>query len=320
MKHSIISWDSTFRNFFHLIDGLLAQDFDRDEWELIYVEQHSLDYANAYNHSLGLPALSDRCAEAGRQANIYAVYMNDAPEEMYHHGRILNYGIKRATGDIISYMDGDQLLAPNFLEELTHFHDAGIGVAGLLRHILKAPTHRMARIKWMEAPTSFQDCVESLGNKPLKPSRSSRPKNDGPLVSALREFWEMTRGFDTNRIWGTSGSRAGGDIVARLEIATGRRARRLMNTYAIHPWHPIGYGRRDALEKGPGKRIQSGLQQQLVNWCVNIKEYNWMNRVPYTIRIYQENKDLIEEAIKEETRELIEMRAGNMPKGSYQAP
>ena len=59
MLHSIISWDCSYRNFFHIIDGLLNQKFSKDNFELIYIEQRSKNHANNFNHQFGLKSLED---------------------------------------------------------------------------------------------------------------------------------------------------------------------------------------------------------------------------------------------------------------------
>ena len=41
MRHSIVTWDSSFRSFFHLLPTLAAQDFDRAMVEVVLIEQRS---------------------------------------------------------------------------------------------------------------------------------------------------------------------------------------------------------------------------------------------------------------------------------------
>ena len=59
MHHTFIAWDCCFRNCFHLVKALADQDYPKDQYELIYVEQHSREASDSFNHSLGLPSLKD---------------------------------------------------------------------------------------------------------------------------------------------------------------------------------------------------------------------------------------------------------------------
>ena len=75
MKHSIISWDCSYRNFFHLIDSLNQQNYDKNEFEIIYVEQRDQNTADFYNHKLGLKALSDKANEYKNKLNLKVIYL-----------------------------------------------------------------------------------------------------------------------------------------------------------------------------------------------------------------------------------------------------
>ena len=115
MIHSIICWDCSFRNFFNTIDGLFSQDYDSNEFEIIFIEQRSRAIADNFNYSLGLKSLWDRYTEVQDDLKIRVHYLNDPEENPYHLGRSVNYGLSLAEGRIVSIMDGDLLLPKDFL-------------------------------------------------------------------------------------------------------------------------------------------------------------------------------------------------------------
>ncbi len=292
MIHSVISWDCSFRNFFHLIDGLLMQEYDRDQFELIFVEQRTKEVADAYNHDLGLKSLWDRYEEVRSRMNIRVVYLGDPPSVPYHLGRCNNRGIEVARGDIISIMDGDLLVPPDFLKKLEEYHGRQVAVVNLYRHTAKYPVGA-SKENWTEQTVDFDLCLEACPTRNDPVPR--RVDNKGPLISALREHWEAIGGYDLHQIWSTGLSRLGQDATARLEILTGVESTALPDTFAVHPFHPAGFN-----HNAVSSRKILGLQQDLIDWARSNREYSWRKRTPYTEKVYGKNRWLVDKMIHSE--------------------
>ncbi len=296
MLHSIISWDCSYRNFFHLIDALLSQDFPTYEFELIFVEQRNKDIANSYNHQLGLKSLEDRYTEAKDRINLRIIYLNHSNETPYHIGICNNEGIKNAKGDIITTMDGDQLLPSNFLSNLTKVHNNNPKVVvNILRNMCKYPIGVKNFKDWTKADIGYYRCLKSCPNQ-FKPI-PSRVGNCGPMISSKKKFWIDTEGYDPHPIWGSSYSKLGIDVTRRLEIATNSQSFCLPNMFSIHPWHPVG-GVRSSLEKASRikDKVQKffSIQDKLITWSLKNKNPKVSDRSEYTDLIYEKNKYLVE--------------------------
>jgi|Deesub1362B_J571_1020462.scaffolds.fasta_scaffold00417_18 glycosyltransferase involved in cell wall biosynthesis len=286
MIHTIICWDCSFRNFFHTIDALLTQDYDRDKFELIYVEQRSREFSDAYNHRLGLKSLWDRYQEVKDLINIRVVYLNDPPNIPYHLGRIVNKALKLAKGEIISVMDGDLLVPPDFLIKLEEYHRRhDPAIVNLVRHMCERPVG-VDKDNWTKQIIDFERCLEVCPTRDQPIPRTVA--NKGPLISARKEFWEKIGGYDEHIIWSTGVSRLGQDVTARLEILTGVESIALPDCFAVHPWHPQGF-RRDTISS---QRMLT-LQAKLIEWARSHSEPLWKKRLPYTEELYKQHKEFI---------------------------
>ncbi len=292
MIHSIISWDCSFRNFFHLIDALLAQEYDRNQFELIFVEQRTKEVADAYNHKLGLKSLWDRYEEVKNKMNIRIVYLGDDPSIPYHLGRCNNKAIELAKGEIISIMDGDMLLPSNFLTLLEKYHKDQIAIINLVRHCASYPIG-VKKEDWTKGVIDFERCLKACPtrNDPIPRAVG----NKGPLISARKEHWEIVGGYDLHPIWSTGVSRLGQDVTARLEILTGVESTALPDAFAVHPYHPLGF-----LRSNRSSKKLLGLQMDLINWARSNKEPLWEKRTVYTERLFNNNRRFIEGMIYSE--------------------
>jgi len=84
--HTIISWDYCFRNFFHLIGSLAEQNYPKDKYELIFVEQRDREASDAYNHNLGLRSLQDTVNAYRNRFNVRTVFLSRDYSHPYHLG------------------------------------------------------------------------------------------------------------------------------------------------------------------------------------------------------------------------------------------
>ena len=306
MKHSIVSWDCTYRNFFHLIDGLLAQDYSRDEFELIYVEQRSREFADAYNHAVGLKSLYDRYEEVKDQMNITVLYLDeDASTEPYHLGKSNNAGIAAAKGDIISVMDGDQLLPSDFLTRLQHHHAQNPSqVFNIYRKMGAYPVGVDSYANWTQARPTYETALATCPERYI--TLPTEPKNFGPMISAPAELWRQAGGYDTHSMWSTALSKLGGDANERLSIAAGKPSQLIQDMFVVHPWHPIGVG---AMRKSGVAEKYFGLQDQLTKWSQQHNSPAVEARQELTQQLFDDNQEFVRELIhsdiEEEMKDVI---------------
>lgn len=293
MMHTIISWDCSYRNFFHLIDGLLFQNYPKEDFELIYIEQRTKEIANEFNNKLGLKSLEDRYKEVKDKINLKVVYLNEPLDVPYHLGRCNNAGLRIAKGEIISIMDGDQLLPSDFLEKLTAFHSNNPNaVVNLHRRMAEYPVGVKSYDDWVNGSINFYDCLNSCKDK-----YSLIPKiagNIGPMISARKHFWDMIGGYDIHPIWSTVLSKSGTDVNRRLEIAAQTQSVCLPKCFSVHPWHPKGGG---LLRKEKEALQFFSFQDKLVSWSIKCKKVHYQERMNYTYKIYGNNKQFINEMI-----------------------
>lgn len=295
MKHTIISWDCAFRNFFHLVPALAEQDFPKDQYELIYVQQRSREHADQFNHSFGLKSLADLEAEYSERFNFRVLHIDHPFNEPYHLGKCNNAGIAQAQGEYISVMDGDMLLPPNFLTALTEFHESGDDkVVNLYRKMCQYPVGVKRFSDWMNAEVTYQSCLKASKERYNNPPEIYG--NKGPLISAHRRYWKMVEGYPEAPLWATSASIAGGDTNKRLEIAIGSQSYAIPEISAVHPWHPIGYARKGRIDK-----------KKLVEEYMSLQKKLYHNTIEKEIATSSERKDLLKEILLDpQNLEIIE--------------
>src|SRR6185436_5419984 len=186
MTHTIISWDCCFRNFFHLIGSLAEQDYPKDNFEIIYVEQWSREESDAFNHARKLLSLGETVASYSDRLNVSAVYL-DRKNTPYHLGISNNAGIRMAKGKYISVMDGDLLVEKDFLQKLEEAHEEKKSVLNLDRRYAQGPVG-VPESKWMEATIDFdlvlRECADQSRTVPYK------VENKGPMISAPSAWWK----------------------------------------------------------------------------------------------------------------------------------
>lgn len=290
MIHSIICWDCSFRNFFHTIDGLVSQNFDRDQFELIYVEQRSRAYADNFNHSQNLKSLWDRYEEVKNKIDIKIIYLDQAETVPYHLGITVNKALAMCSGKIVSVMDGDLLLPSDFLKKLESYHNKEkIAIVNLVRHMASKPVG-VSHDDWTNAAIDFIKCLAECPTRDDPIPRTI--SNKGPLISTQRDYWHAVNGYDEHVIWSTGLTRLGQDLTKRLEILSGVQSTALPGSFCVHPWHPVGF-RRDALTS----QKMLDFHQRLINWTDKHQEHDWQNRLSITNKLYNDNKSFFDRAI-----------------------
>lgn len=282
MRHSFISWDCSFRNFFHLADALWSQDYDLSQVELIFVEQRSREQADAYNHAAGLPSLSDRQRDFP-DSFFRPLYMDDPPTAKYHLGRTLNYGMKKARGAIVTVMDGDLLLPSDFIRELDRCHALGEAVVNVERKMCPGPVGASLD-DWTKGQFDYESCLGMCGKASHIPNYVI---NKGPMISASARSFNKIAGYDEHSIFSTGLSRAGQDTNTRLELATGCKSC-VIPRVAVHPYHPQGFSRQtlDAV------RILN-LQARIIKHTRRYNCYDWRDRAGWLEAMVSSRSSLV---------------------------
>lgn len=296
MRHSIISWDCCYRNFFHTALALAEQDFDIDSFEVLYVEQRTKSASDRFNRQAGLASLGDVVTALQDRMNIRALYLGDGPERPLHWGRAVNLGIRKSRGDVISVMDGDLLVGRDFLAKLDdEHHRSPTAVINLHRRMVPGPIG-VTRDRWTDQSASFDACLDACPDRdqPLP----AEVQNYGPMISARREHWRAIAGYDEHRIWSTGLSRIGEDVTARLGIHLAVRERLLPGTVCVHPWHPVGF-RRDTL----AARRMLSLQGALIDWARTNQASGWTDRRATADALYCQNRRFIDRVLKSDVAE-----------------
>jgi hypothetical protein len=308
MKHTIISWDCSFRNFFHLIDALLVQDYSHGDFELIYVEQRERQVADEFNDQLGLKSLWDRYEEVREKLQIKVIYLGKDLREPYHLGKCNNEGLRIAKGEIISVMDGDQLLPRDFLTKLDECHWRNSrAVVNIHRKSAIYPVGVKNFKDWPNAIIDYKECLKACPDRFTKMSK--RVNNMGPMISARREFWHAIGGYDESQIWGTVLSKSGLDVNTRLEIATGSSSEALLDVFAVHPWHPIGGG---SLRTDEQTKCFFALQEVLINWSKDNNEISINKRTPVARNLEKENRVFISKMMDVQAGEIEDLDIYNL--------
>ena len=258
MKHSIILWDCCYRNFFHLTGSLAEQDYPRDQFEIIWIEQRSRAASDTFNHRLGLRSLGETVALHADRCDVRVVYLDQPTSQPYHIGVCVNAGMARARGEIVTRMDGDMLVKPDFLRSLDREMDARPGVINMDKRGASQPVG-VPRERWTEGVIDFELCraQSPRGFQPIAPT----VKNKGPCLAAPRAWYEAIGGYDEHPLWATGISRNGQDLTARLEIYSGVPSRALPDQFGVHPFHPIELNRVGEVETA----IFTA-QQDLIDW------------------------------------------------------
>lgn len=285
IKHTVISWDCSYRNFFHLLDGIASQNYDLDAVEIIYVEQRTRQVADEYNHRLGLKSLSDRVSEREwRPGFLKALYLNHPVDRPYHLGRSVNKALDVARGDTISVMDGDMLLPGDFLKKLDAYHESGAGIVNLERKSANRPVNAEMS-NWIEGIIDYQLCLQECPDGSSEVPRYIN--NKGTMISAKADAWRAVGGYDEHDLWSTGVSRVGLDVNQRLEIFLRKESTGLPNCFAVHPYHPTGFS-RDTLDSVRMLYVQ----KKLINWSKKNNISCWEDRLDVAEILHQKYKNV----------------------------
>lgn len=306
IKHTIISWDCSFRNFFHLIDAMATQDYDPEQYEIIYIEQRDRATSDDYNHRFGLKSLYDRYKEMNPDIQIRVDYLDMPSNVPYHLGLCVNKGLDRARGEWISVMDGDMLLPPTFLHALDAYHETGAGVVNIFRRMCNQPVG-VPLDEWTKGVIDYEQCLSASGGGDIAIPEST--DNKGPLISAHRDAWAAVNGYDTHPIWSTGLSRLGQDVTARLEMFCNVTSTTLPGNIAVHPYHPMGFSRLTL----DSVRILA-IQADLIEWAKKYRKISWRDRSAVTDTVFRRKQAFIKRLHEGDKTNTIRNRVGQSVK------
>lgn len=239
--------------------------------------------------ALGLKPVCQVADDCRDRLNIRIIHLDEPDEIPYHPGRLLNEGLQRAQGAILSTMDADQLVPPNFLTVLDHVHHAGNGVAYMHRYAADRPCG-VKKENWIHQIVDYQMvlniCLDR--NTPIPETI----ENKAPLLSARRENWEAIEYYDAHPVFSTAYTLFGADITARFRMLLGD-ADIGLPVAAVHPWHPTELDRdMDAVQ------ILYQVQKHVIEWSLTHRRFEVTARRAYADGLYQKHQSDIERAIR----------------------
>jgi glycosyltransferase involved in cell wall biosynthesis len=150
------------------------------------------------------------------------------PDQPWNKSLALNYGI-RATRDDLPFlmtMDGDMILAPDFLE---------VVLARLRR---EPPALVLCRIsdlpRGVEIPRS-RKALNGAFPRLLEQTRLRKRSGSGAIQAASRDFFFEIRGYDEDLLWWGA---MDGDILNRARLLGLELVWIENQTSMLHQWHP----------------------------------------------------------------------------------
>jgi len=107
---SVITWDASFREYFHIVDSFGKMDYPKSHYEFIWV-----DFYRNEN-----PKLLEKISG---YSNARVLNLNNDSSSKWHLGQCINAGITEARGNIIVIPDGDIIAPPNILSTIDKEHE-----------------------------------------------------------------------------------------------------------------------------------------------------------------------------------------------------
>lgn len=216
MKISIVMIDGSFREKFHCVDSFLAQDFPKDEYEILWVE---------YYDSVNSELRSKECD------NFKIITLDNAKSKEYHSSFCFNGGLKEAKGELVVIPDADVLVEKYFLESLWKEH---LQCDNLVMYI-----HRLNEFMKDHDPQKSYDFEFLKKNVNLNFS-----SNFGGCVTAKKKWFEKINGYDQSEVFSSNYHSNGTDVNVRFKNF-GMHIMWHPSLYLYHPWHIYPDGMSD---------------------------------------------------------------------------
>ena len=197
--------DGSFRENVFGADYFLNQDFDKNEFEVIWVEFYLKASEKLPQHN-----------------NLRVITLNNSEDKEYHSSFCFNEGIKQAQGELILIPDADQIVAPDFLSKIWSYHKANECLVGYVYRYDEISRGSLATYD-----------IQELERKCVLKNTS----NYGGCLSVRKKWLMEINGYEQNIIF-KSGFHANGlDIYTRFKNL-GMPIKWFTDLKLYHPWHP----------------------------------------------------------------------------------
>ena len=189
---SIITWDASFREHFHVIDYFCSQEYGREQFEFIWVDFYRNDN----------PLLLDKIA---KYPNARVLNLDNERSAKWHLGTCVNAGINVSRGEILVIPDGDIVAPPNLLRCVEVAHSECANLVMYFR-------------RWDE-PADKHDEERSYDIDYLKGvCILTNPTNYGGTISLRRDTLAKVGGYEEDPVFAGPGA-AGMELYIRLRNA-----------------------------------------------------------------------------------------------------
>ena len=205
MKISVVMIDGEFRENTYGADYFCQQDFQEDEFEVIWVEFYKQANKKLPNYK-----------------NLKVITLGNNRDVEYHSSYVFNKGIEEATGDLIVIPDADQIVRPDFLSKIWDIHSK--------YEKLVVYVYRYDEIKKGELNNlSF----EELERKTIL----KNPLNYGGCLTVRKKWLDEINGYEMHPIFKSGFHANGTDMYTRFKNL-GLAIEWTKDLKLYHPWHP----------------------------------------------------------------------------------
>lgn len=204
MKISVILIDGGFREKIYSAASFSEQEFNTDEYEIIWVEFHTRPHPDLF-----------------RFPNIKVVSLGKTGD--YHASYCFNRGISDALGKVLVIADADQIVERDFLTKVweSHLHYDKLAVYG----------YRYDQVDKNILHTT--DIEELKSHCALK-----NPYNYGGCLTIRKKWLMIINGYDQNPVFGSHFHANGLEIYTRLRNL-GVAIQWCPDLRLYHPYHPF---------------------------------------------------------------------------------
>ena len=218
MKISVIMIDGSFRANTYGAKYFCQQDFDSNEYEVIWVE-----FYRKTNEDIV------------KNQRIKLFTLNNGEEQVYHSSYCFNRGILEARGELLIIPDADQIVKPDFLSKAWQIHSKydQLVVYGYRYDEISSGTLRSFEFSELE-----DKCV-------LK-----NPLNYGGCLTVRKKWLLKVNGYEQHPIFRTGYHANGLDMYTRFKNL-GLAIQWKPNLKLYHPWHPytLQYAHEQEVQK-----------------------------------------------------------------------
>lgn len=244
-KIALISWDSSFRNFFGGIESLdknlLVEEVDI---EIILVEQRSRTKNISY-HEKWLTKPIEEISDELKNVSVKVIYLDD--DRPYDIGRLLGVGLiaaQESKPDLIGIFDCDQIFPTNFLSLCLKEAKVQQRFVFNLARLMAVRPSGTTYEHWVLAKKDYRSVFEECENK--KELYNIHVHNKFPLIMAKASLWNKIRfnDYDVSLFKGNA-TRLGLLVNTLLENSQKCNATAFPGSASVHPWHPTGASKRE---------------------------------------------------------------------------